>query len=175
MEDFVYIILVIAWLVISLMRRRSKNEAQGKARPAPPPETTAQPREVNLEEMLQEFFGSKKEEQPKPEPVREPTAIERSFEKQDKEYSSFDSDFEAMPEPVFEEYTGLDAVNDTYQFSTEVRDQTIEEIIRANAAEEARQMAAAELLEVTADGRELPEFDLRSAIIFSEIINRKYS
>lgn len=175
MEDFVYIILVIAWLAISFLKKKPKNEAPGPARQAPRPETTTMPKEVAFEEMIEEIFGPKKEKQPQPEIVRQPTAIEQSFEEQNQEYSSFDDDFVSEPEPVFQEYAGLERVDETYQFSTEVREQTIDELIRANAAEEARQQAIAELMEVDAENKDVPEFDLRTAVIFSEIINRKYS
>ncbi len=175
MEDFVYIILVIAWLAISLLRRKPKNETPGRTHQAPRPETTSMPKEVAIEDMFKELFGQKNENQPQPEIMREPTALESSFEEQNQEYSSFDDDFTRQPEPVFNEYASLERIDETYQFSTEVRDQTIDELLRANAAEDARKQAEDELLEVNADGLDMPEFDPRSAVIFSEIINRKYS
>jgi hypothetical protein len=175
MEDFVYIILVIAWLVISLMKRKPKNEAPAKPRPASRPETASEPKPVNIEEMFQEFFGGKTEKQPEPELVRDQTAIERSYEQQEQKYSSFDDDYLEMPEPVFEEFTGEEAVAEEYKFVTEIREQTIDDLIRANAAEEARMRAAGELAEENAERHDLPEFDIRSAVIFSEILNRKYS
>ncbi len=177
MEDFVYIILVIAWLVFSLMKRKPKSDSPAKPRPASRPETTGAPKPIDLEEVLQEFFGKKTEPQPEPEPqpVREQTAIERSYEQQEQQYASFDDDYVNMPEPAFEEFAGQDAVSEEYKFSNEIREQTIDDLIRANAAEEARKRAAGELAEETAERDDLPEFDARAAVIFSEILNRKYS
>jgi len=176
MEDFVYIILVIAWLVISLMKRKSKSDSPAKPRPASRPETTSAPKPIDLEEMLQDFFGKKAEPDPEPapQPVREQTAIERSYEKQEQQYASFDDDYVNMPEPVFEEFTGQDAVSEEYKFSTNIREQTIDDLIRANAAEDARKRAA-EMAEQNADMTDLPDFDVRTAVVFSEILNRKYS
>lgn len=175
MEDYIYIILVIAWLAISLLKKKPKSEPAGQTSQAPRPETTSMPQEVEIEDMLEEFFGTKRESKPQPEIVREPTAIERSFEEQNQQYSSFDEDFAHQPEPVFNEYANLEMIDESYQFSTEVREQTIDELIRANAAEDARKQAEDELMDVNADGVDIPEFNLRSAIIFSEIINRKYA
>lgn len=178
MEDFVYIILVIAWLVFSLMKRKPKSDSPAKPRPASRPETTGAPKPIDLEEVLQDFFGKKTEPQPEPEPqpVREQTAIERSFEKQEQQYASYDDDdYVNMPEPVFEEFTGEEAVPEEYKFITEIREQTIDDLIRANAAEEARKRATGELAEETAERADLPDFDGRTAVIFSEILNRKYS
>lgn len=176
MEDFVYIILVIAWLVISIMKRKPKSDTPAKPRPASQPETTSAPRPIDLEEMLQDFFGKKAEPtpEPEPEPVREQTAIERSYERQEQQYASYDDDYINMPEPVFEEFPGQEAVVEEYKFITEIREQTIDDLIRINAAEDAR-LLAAQLAEENAERADLPDFDVRTAVIFSEILNRKYS
>jgi hypothetical protein len=178
MEEFIYIILVIAWLAISFFKKKAKTDAPAKSRPVPRPETTQQPKPIDLEEMLQDFFGAKKEEKApelEPQPVREQTAIERSFEQHDQEYRSFDAEFEPVQKAAFEDHVALDAVSDEYQFSTEARAQTIDDLIKANAAEEARILAAEQASGFALEGEGLPDFDLRSAIIFSEIINRKYA
>ncbi len=176
MEDFVYIILVIAWLVISIMKRKPKGDSPAKPRPASQPEPTNAPKPIDLEEMLQDFFGKKAEPvpEPAPQPVRDQTAIERSYEQQEKKYSSFDDDYLDMPEPVFEEFTGQEAVAEEYKFTTEIREQTIDDLIRLNAAEDAR-LHAAQLAEENAERSDLPDFDVRTAVVFSEILNRKYS
>lgn len=68
MEDFVYIILLVAWVIISLYKRNAKAKQQREAgQPkARPHETTALPKETSMEEMLEEFFGGGKK-QPVPE------------------------------------------------------------------------------------------------------------
>jgi hypothetical protein len=179
MEEYIYIILVIAWLAISFFKKKPKTGAPAKNRPEPRPETTQQPKPIELEEMLQDFFGTKKEEKaPEPEPqlVREQTALERSFEQHNEEYRSFDAEIEPVQNATFKDHVALDAVSDEYQFSTEVRAaQTIDELIKANAAEEARIQADEEASGFALEGEGLPDFNVRSAIIFSEIINRKYA
>ncbi|MEE4176848.1 MAG: hypothetical protein V2I46_04995 [Bacteroides sp.] len=177
MEDFVYIILVIAWLVVSIMKRKSKNQAPAKPTPASRPQQASPPREFDLEEALKEMFGGKpaSKPEPAPEPVAQRAPAETVFENQEPEYESMAEELSTYQEPVYQTIKAPGSVPEEYQFSTEVRDQTIEDLIRANAAEEARLQAAEEMLEAEALRAADIDFDARKAVIFSEIINRKYS
>jgi hypothetical protein len=67
------------------------------------------------------------------------------------------------------------AVPEEYQFVTEVRNQTLEDLLKANALEDARQQAALEMQEGYAGQGVAIDFDIREAVIYSEILNRKYS
>lgn len=177
MEDFVYILLVIAWLVFSIMKRKPKNQAPAKPRPASQPQPARPAREFDLEEALKELLGGQPapKPEPAPEPVPEKEPFEPVFESPEPEYHSMAEELSTYQEPEYHSFGSSTAVPEEYQFSTEVRNQTIEELIRANNAEEARLQAAEEMSERLGGGPSALEFDARLAVIYSEILNRKYS
>lgn len=177
MEDFVYIILVIAWLVVSIMKRKPKNQAPAKSRPASSPQPANAPREFDLEEALKDMFGGKpsSKPQPVPEPVAEKASSEPVYENVEREYVSMAEELSSYQEPEYKPMGLSVAVPEEYQFVTEVRNQTLEDLLKANALEDARQQAAMEMQEGYAGQGVAIDFDIREAVIYSEILNRKYS
>ncbi len=172
MEDFVYIILIIVWLLVSFLRRKPKTQKPYKK---PEPSTEAEPvpaEEVNMEDMLEEFFGTKKKKEEKRE------AEEQVF--QNRERQSYPERFDTskseqrIPEPAFEDYSGKSGVSDDFEFSTEGKIQTIDDLIKSHKTKEAMELAKAEAAYGTGLSDDIPEFDLRTAVIFSEILNKKY-
>lgn len=198
MEEFFYIILLVIWVVVSLIKRNKAKKAQEKpaAKPAREPAveegtTQAPPRELDLEEVLGELFGKGKK-QPVPDPLEEKAArpaggTKRAVEAKESTYRAEDSHSEdssyadhgdALLEGELEEYAEELGVQKDYEFSAEGKVETIEDLISRHAAEDARLQAADEFRTgETADAEgldEVPDFDLQTAVVFSEILNKKY-
>lgn len=197
MEEFFYIILLVIWLVVSYFQRQKKaREKAGRAKPDAQPEpATAPPKEVDMEELLEEFFGGGKKKKPAGEPVEkaeadherrrevaEPARREREpawqpWESQAQQ--SYNEKKEARQEETllsgYDEFKGTEGVEDDFEFTTEGKVETIEDLIRSHAVQDAREQAISEAKYRELAGEEVPEFDLRTAVIFSEILNRKYT
>lgn len=177
MEDFVYIILVIAWLAFSFMKRKPKGQSPSQPRPASRPQPASPPRGFDLEEALRDMLGGKPSPVPEPAstPVPEKESDEVVFEKSEPEYKSMSEELSSYQEPEYQSFGPSSAVSEEYRFSTEVRNQTLDDLIRASNAEDARLQAAEEMRAGLAEGSVAAEFNIRQAVVFSEILNRKYS
>jgi hypothetical protein len=196
MEEFFYIILLVIWLAVSYFQRKKKaRERAGSPMPDVKQDPSkAPPKEVDMEELLEEFFGGGKKKKPaaeesgaeqadyesRPE-VAEPSKREvqpayESWESQAQR--SYNDNKESLGEQTlisgYEDYKGTEGVDDNFEFSTEGKVETIEDLIRSHMAQDAREQAIAEEKYQTGTRVEVPEFDLRTAVIFSEILNRKY-
>ncbi len=191
MEELVYIVLIVVWLLVSFLKRKPKSgkpaekqqPAQGEAAPAE--------KEVTVEDMLEEFFGSesKKEKPEKLEPVfdasarnvRKDDGYERMEDIREKDLRDQRDETpmwgqeQQKKDPRFEQYKDKDAVSAPAGSPPEKKQQTIEELIASHKREEAMRAAMEERYDGAGTGLEgFPEFDLRTAVIFSEILNRKY-
>jgi len=204
MEQFTPIILLILWLIVSFLNNRKK-QATPPARPVARPETTSRPQETDLEEMLKDVFGKKEEptqearpvvaEKPKApeffEPVaemqedsfpqrtykeRELTSIEQAFEQSGQDYQSFETAETILPEATFEQHEGLETLENEYQFFADSTNLASLEDAQA-ILDKAREMPAEEMELIQEEFEQLPfrEFNAQDAVVFSEIINRKYS
>lgn len=199
MEEFIYIFLAIIWLVISILgSRKKKQQQQQQQQQKPKPqeyqerksaeaqyETPAQPQRQkekesgkNLEDLLEEFFG---ESEPGPKPVEQKAPApsytrERTFKDDAKPERRFNEDIE---EKQIEKFEGTDAITEDYEFSAEGNVETIEDLIKSydkkyqKTEEEDKKLFVVDLDEeesLTDDW----VFDGKQAIIYSEIIRRKY-
>jgi hypothetical protein len=204
MEQFTPIILLILWLIVSFLNNRKK-QAAPPARPVPRPETTSRPQETDLEEMLKDIFGKEEvptqetrpvvaEKQKVPEffePVaemqedtfsqrsyqeRELTTIEQAFEQSGQDYQSFETAEAVLPEAAFEQHTGLEALESDYQFFTAANNPASLEDAQT-LLEKARELPTEEMELIQDEFEQQPfrEFNAQDAVIFSEILNRKYS
>jgi hypothetical protein len=197
MEEFFYIILLIIWLAVSYFQKQKK--AREKAA-APKPDvqqepSTAPPKEVDMEELLEEFFGGGKKATPGAEghsgteEAREytPEVMESDRQERQPGYQSWESQAqqsyndkkESRQEETltqgYGEFKGTEGVEDDFEFAAEGKVETIEDLIRTHAAQDAREQAIAEEKYQTERQEGVPEFDLRTAVIFSEILNKKYT
>ena len=172
MEDFIYIILIIVWLLVSFLRRKPKTQ-KPQPKPEPATETETPPaEEVSMEDMLEEFFGSKKKKEDKP-PVEEPVFQDRYRESERRQYEPAER-IEPAVEAAYSDFTGKSGVSNDFEFSTEGKIQTIDDLIKSHKTKEAMELAKAEEAYGTGLSDDIPEFDLRTAVIFSEILNKKY-
>ncbi len=187
MEDFVYIILAVVWLVISILGNKKRKAQQAQNTPPakeqevqhePVPEP--QPQEPSdFEVLLDDFFG----DEPKKTPKRVPTEKEENVFSSDKypheerKYQNYPTK-EAIPDDELEKYEGADAIDDDYEFSAEGELETIENLIKSYDEKE-RQLEEEKIVVVDVEDEDSQlyewEFNGRDAIVYSEIINRRYS
>jgi hypothetical protein len=179
MEEFFYIILLVIWLVISLFKRKGQQGAKpGQPKPQQQPEPASEPGK-NIEDLLEEFFGGG-EKKPETdtaeseETVSAPAAHEPRTGRPVQEYYYEDTQGE-LQEAEFEDFSGKNAVSDDFEFSAEGKVETIEDLIKSHAAKDARLQAEEEAAYGAEGKSSIPEFDLRTAVIYSEILNRKYT
>lgn len=198
MEDFLYIFLAVIWLVISILGNKKKKQAQQQQKQQRQEQQTARTEETreypsaqptsqqekepskDFEELLEDFFGAEpkpKEKQPQPQEAPRPAYTqERTYQDDRKPERRFNEDI--ISEKV-EEFEGADAITDDYEFSAEGKLETIEDLIRSyedeykKIEEKDKELSVVDLDEEEAPQEEI-EFDGRKAIIYSEIINRKY-
>jgi hypothetical protein len=175
MEDFIYIILGIVWLVISILGGLKKKQGTpaSQSRPQPQEETLPEPDAMpEIEDMLDDFFGTGKKS-PQSAPADEAEVYQPRYE---------EVVYESLEEPVVHDHPKYEtkyAVDEAYQFSTQTMHGTMDNILEKyrlsdeQAELEDSQMAVEDL---DTPGTTAPafEFDARLAIIYSEIINRKY-
>jgi hypothetical protein len=182
MENILPLLLLVAYIVIALVKK--KNPEQGAPSGKPSPNQGPQPKPVDLETIFEDFFGKEKQ-QPQYEtdsdlpedfdlePVasREPTAIEEAFEEKGYDYDSYES--ENIDENVFQEHTNNTNVGANYKFSEEMPKDTVSLYTQGSfgvpeSPEFADENDFSDSLE------ELDDFSPRDAVIYSEIINKKY-
>ncbi len=195
MEDLLYIFLAIVWLAISILGSRKKKQQANQSRPEPkpieqdeeaptmqaPPPSSQKEGEVDFEELLEDFFGggSKKTEKPAEEaPQQAPAPAyteERTYYSEKPEYRRKEEEL-SKPEEI-KKFEG--AITDEYEFSAEGKVETIEDLIQSydkkykKTEEEDLKISVVDLEEGEYEKLDV-EFDGRKAIIYSEIINRKY-
>ncbi len=170
MEDFVYIILLVVWLLVSFLRKKPKKKPEPAKQQEPAPAET----ETSMEDMLEEFFGGgKKKEKPKPGEVQYEAAGKRERIEPAEGRSTLDYETGRIP-ASYEEHVGKSGVSEDFEFSTEGKIMTIDDLIRSHKTKEAMELALAEeQYDTEAEGR-FPDFDLKTAVVFSEILNKKY-
>ncbi len=198
MEELLYIFLAIIWLVISILGSKKKKQQQQQQKqqrqetqpsrseetreyqPAPPTSQQEKEPSKDFEELLEDFFGAEtkpKEKKPQPQEASRPAYTkERTYQDDRKPERRFNEDI--ISEKV-EEFEGADAITDDYEFSAEGKIETIEDLIRSYEDEyEKTEEKDKELEVVDLDeeyvAKEDFEFDGRKAIIYSEIIKKKY-
>lgn len=197
MEDFLYIFLAIVWLVISILGGRKKKQQQQQKQQQQRQQQQEQPRTFeetrretpepraekqekrpsrDFEELLEDFFG---EETPKTEkPAQRAPAPAYSPEKEYSEERASEWKYlEDVSDEEINKHEG--AVKEDFEFSAEGKVETLEDLIK-NYEDQYQQTEEKDkeltVLDLDEEESALTEFDFngRDAIIYSEIINRKY-
>jgi hypothetical protein len=192
MEDFVYVILAILWLVISIVGNKRKKaqqqqQQQQQAKPTPARQETRQeqdyettlPKTSEFEVLLDQFFGEDTTKPMKTETLDAPEidySPEYTYQESENEPFTYDE----IPETEPHKFGGMAAIEDNYEFSAEGNVETIEDLIKSyNDQQRQAEEKDAEIVVVDLDEEEVGEkdweFDGRKAIIYSEIINRRYT
>ncbi|MFW5892228.1 MAG: hypothetical protein ACOCUQ_02375 [Bacteroidota bacterium] len=180
MEDFFYIILAIFWLVISLLGGRKKKQQSAptnsdqQTAPTVSQEQTQEP--VELEDMLEDFFQGeskkKKEKQVQGETFQN---YEDQYQGDENMMGTDVKNIAGSSEEIkkFEGEIGSD-----FEFASEGKIETIEDRIKSYDQDIHNINKEDEKIEVEELDEELNygdiDFDGRKAIIYSEIINKKY-
>ncbi len=190
MEDFVYILLAAVWLVISLLGSKKKKKPQSAPQPKPQSyeeaetvETeTQQPpvaKESDFDDMLEEFFGT--DDKPKQKPTAEPKpqpaySEERTYHD---DSSRHQPGSEKMSDEKVSKYEGATAIDEDFEFSGQKKAESLDELIKIYEErykitdEEDKKLS---VVDIEKQDQETDwEFDGRKAIIYSEIINKKYT
>jgi len=200
MEEILYIVLGAAWLIISFLGNKRRRQAQQQQTQeeeeyypqetyADVPEEKPTSKQSEFEVLLDEFFGEPtKTQTPKSaevvveemniEPEKKVFSEEYTFQGYET-YESEVADF--MPAKSLEKYQGSSAVSEEYNFSYEGQSlESIDDLISSYSEQDRLADETAEQLPVA--GLEDQEaiaayydFDAKRAIIYSEIINRKYA
>ncbi|MFW5663522.1 MAG: hypothetical protein ACOCYD_00630 [bacterium] len=192
MEDVLYIILAIVWLIISIIGgQKKKKQAQSQPQPnrsEPQPvesEPSSDKKESDFEDLLEEFFGTD-EPRAKKQPDSQPEVQKTSRPTYTEEHSydeATDSDYRFGSEQKADEvekFKGAQAIEEDFEFSAEGKVETLEDLIKLHEEKEQKILEEDSKINVMdLDEEAVPvadlEFDPRKAVIYSEIINRKYS
>jgi len=185
MEDVIYIVLAIAWLVISIIGGRKKKQAQ-QAKSIPqkqevePYETPTPTSKSEIEDMLEDFFGTGKAK-PSPSPYNQPEPMvaeeaPHSFS----DYTTEKESLETIEETQYSQYQGNYSVSENYIFSQVPGADSMEELIRSyELSDRLAQEENSKLAVLDIHGEHGPlngfDFDGRKAMIYSEILKRKYT
>ncbi len=189
MEEFIYIILIVIWLLVSFLKRRPKKQ-QPAGKPQQPAKESAPAgtEEASMEEMLEEFFGGGKKKKEAPKPEQEPvyktadrTMRREKYERDDRwdrgrsdKRDYVEKTAEEVADKPSDEYKEKAGVSEEYEFAAEGNIQTIDDLIESHKKEEALRLAMEEETIDAELGEGIEAFDLRTAVIFSEILYRKY-
>lgn len=82
---------------------------------------------------------------------------------------------ELYTEPAYESFYSDATLPDHSGFLEMEKVASVEELIKAHAAKDAMEQARSEMEYGSGPSADIPEFDLRTAVIFSEILNKKYT
>ncbi len=161
MEDIIFILLAVVWLLYSLFKGKSKKKPQEKSIPQPSDKPRSEKQEKDFETIFREILG---EEDEKEEEEAEVYAGERETPQMQTE--------EEKPEEV-KKHTGLSGVGDDFEFSAEGKIETIEDQVKKQKQQKEKHL---EVIDLWAEDEETEplHFDPQKAIIFSEIINKKH-
>lgn len=153
-ENILYIIVIIIWVVVGLVKKNKKKE--GRPAPSGPPVDETQPPDIS--EMLEELLGKKRSELPKKKPV----TAQRKQPRREK-----------VKEPqTLETITGTDFGQRSIKKSELYRERkpVVTRKIKPEDEISQEQESPADIKKIMDESA----FDLRKAVIYSEILNPPY-
>ena len=146
-EDFIYIIIGVIWIAFSIYKGAAKNKAR-KNQPSPP-QTEEQESTSIFENFLNNLIKEEEKEPYEPVELRKEETVE----------------VKPAPESSDKIFSYDDLVEESNYFH------------ESNVYEEKADKKASlkeELKTHLKDSKTKPRFDLRKAVIYSEILNRRY-
>lgn len=150
MDDLLYILIGIIWLVLGIYRNNQKNKSKGSKLPSPSQKTISptsnNPKTKTVKEIFDDFF-------PDPETPKE----EKPFN-----YEDIESTEEAVPQLYTIKSYSLENEENVNQYKREIEGRLNEE--KTSDSEENREV-----------NEEIEGFEARKAIIYSAIIQRPYN
>jgi len=181
MENLTPLIFIIVALLFSFLNK--KKSGQGAPQNNPNPNQSPAPKPVDIETVFEELFG-KKEDQPQyeeehipegfdaePVPTRGYVSSEMGTEDEGYEFGTYET--QTFDESVFQGHVNKTGVGPDYQFGGENFTFSSQLAIQKNLEDQ----IYSDFPEEDESGSpfdDLNEFSPRDAVIYSEIINRKY-
>ena len=167
--SLVYIILSLLFIIISAIGKNSKKQAQqnqsqgrqpSQGKPSPMDEPQPMPQRGNWPKELEEIFGNVFTENYETEPEEKPESIppKEVIPEPRQTYFTYDN----IP-PVIESQENIEVISDTPHLTKEEEESLLESELQFDVETDARNLRF-----------NLENFDLQKAVIYSEIINRKY-
>ncbi len=165
MEDVIFVLLAFAWLIYSLYKGKSKKKTREKSVPQTETQSGSERKEKDFETIFREIVGEKEDvvtQNTTKETVNNPSTMQNQ-------------QMEAQKSAGFEKHTGMTSVGEDFQFSAEGEIETIEDQIEKQEQEKEKEETI-EVIDLWDDEvkTESFHFNPRDAIIYSEIIKRKY-
>lgn len=188
-ENIVYIVMVVVFLVYNswsrsrkkkrkLEQQRMESNSQGEQRQAEPkPEPEVEQRlETNIDDLLKQWLGPQKEEPiiptPKPEPIPDPVEVPIDHVQTEEEFHDSESEF----------VEGKSGLSQEYVDQHEHKESNLEDEPTPKDREElniperkGKDKVQAKPYAIVKNAKQsLFEFDLEKAVIYSEILKRKF-
>lgn len=158
-ENIIYILAIIIWVVVGFIKKNKKKEAR-PATTMPPVGETQQP---DISDVLEKIFGEKPigQKETRPEPV-----MVKKTEPKVKEFSA----------ESLETITGTDSKQRSIKKENQSgKIHKERKTVFASKEKPENHSASGEEAEQNTTGINIPgQFDLRKAVVFSEILKRPY-
>ncbi len=179
MEDVIFIIVAFIWLMYSLYQNQSKKKSKEKSQPSqqsPPTEEAQEEGTKDFETVFREIFG---EEGAKGKQTKDAEVVQ---EQQSTEATNVEKEraqpwqYHEQEDSKYQEHTGMLNVGDDYEFSAEGKIERIEDQVEKQK-EEDKEDKSLEVIDLWDDenyDKEHFSLDPKQAIIYHEIIKRKY-
>ena len=164
-----YIIIVIVWLVLDNYRRiKKKQEQTGRRHPTSQPQREVEKPYTSLEDILREFGMEEEpdtvaEQRPKPQP--QPERKEKQQKQPARQAAA--TGYETYESTINYE----SSINKDYKFSSETFNREYKPAVAGDDIKKNEIKGIAE----TDAGKGKINFDLRKAVIWSEILKRPYA
>ncbi|MFW5793470.1 MAG: hypothetical protein ACOCWC_04230 [Bacteroidota bacterium] len=183
MEDYIYIILGIVWVLVGFLGKKKKKTTapvQRKETSAPEQTPQSQPK-AEIETIFEDLFGESKPKSPEPEVQQVQEAKEMHSEYKGMEDYKFEHEMQEESTNQFEQIPEGTAVSKDYEFSSQ-KIETIEEMIKRIKTSDDIQVAELDAENEMNDNADYIDnafikeiiSDPQKAIIYSEIINKRY-
>lgn len=170
MEELLYVIGLVLWLVFSIYKKKSKSKQTAASGETSSYDTsTAPPVESEFEKMFEELFGEKKAARKMEESFTERASVDTYEE----EHAFNEYEFASSASDEYASYMGADAVGTDYQFShAALGEDSFKSEFGSHSITET-EISDIKNSDLTfADHSILRDFDPIKAIVYSEILKR---
>ena len=150
MEDYIYILLGLVWIIYAVYRSNQKKKKARETPVTPVPLPVETEKDTEFSSMLDEFFGTKTPQEKAPD-----------FEQAESDYRNIEEQQGFYNKNIKTEYK-LDSIPTEEGMSVFSENELTDIFGKSSISEDYEDFLVAETI----------DFDLRKAIIYSEILNR---
>lgn len=165
MEDIIFILIAVVWLMYSLFKGKSKKKQPAKPTPQPGEQPRTEKKDKDFETVFREILGEEEE--------TDETETDTEEEYTRSEPTPHETYAKKEETKEYEQHTGMIGVSDDFEFSAEGEIETLEDQLAKQQQKKDKHLEVIDLWDEDED-LESFQFDPRNAIIYSEIIKRKY-